>query len=181
MVSLASDHFWSSIAWTAACSFQGLSVLVGVAEAEIDDLDVIVVVHEQVFWLQISVTDAQLVEILDARDYLMQESGSLLFSQTFPVDNVFKELSSSSIFHHQVEFSLCLDNLVKLHNMWMTDYLQNVNFSCYSFHITNISNLVLLKYLDSYFFSSEYMSAHLYFTERPLSKVTTFSHVVMCF
>ena len=45
MVSLSSDHFWGGIAWTSTGSLELLVLLVEVAEAEVDELDVVVVVE----------------------------------------------------------------------------------------------------------------------------------------
>ena len=44
VVALASYHFGCCVAWRAACRLEGLSLAVGVAEAKVDDLDVVALV-----------------------------------------------------------------------------------------------------------------------------------------
>ena len=66
MVLLPGNHLWSRIAWTSTGSLQSLTWLISVRKSEIYNLNVVVVVHKKVFWLQVSVTDAKLVHILNA-------------------------------------------------------------------------------------------------------------------
>jgi hypothetical protein len=61
MVVFASDHFRSSVAGAPAGCLERLARPVGVRQAEVHNLDVIVVVHQQVFRLQITVAYPKLV------------------------------------------------------------------------------------------------------------------------
>lgn len=55
--------------------------LVGVAEAEIDDLDLPIVVNEDIFRLQIAMGNANSVEIVDSVDNLLENFASLILGQ----------------------------------------------------------------------------------------------------
>jgi len=57
MITLSGNHFRSRIAWTPASCLKGLPMLIGVAEAKIDYFNIIVIIHEQILRLQISVAD----------------------------------------------------------------------------------------------------------------------------
>jgi len=65
MVVLASHHFRGRVTGTAASRLQGLTGLIGVGEAEVDDFDIVVVVHEEVLGFQVPVANTELVHILD--------------------------------------------------------------------------------------------------------------------
>ena len=57
MVPLASDHFRRGITWTSTGGFQSvLFRLVGIAEAEVDNLNVHVLVQKKVLRLQVTMT-----------------------------------------------------------------------------------------------------------------------------
>ena len=79
MVSFTRNHFWSGIARTTACGFEHFAILVHVREAEVDDLNIVLVIEQQVLWFQVSVADANLVNILDTRNNLLCKSACLLF------------------------------------------------------------------------------------------------------
>jgi len=64
MVLLASNHFRGSIAGAPTSSLQSLSELIHIAEAEVHYFYVFVFVQEQVFRLEVSVADLELVKVL---------------------------------------------------------------------------------------------------------------------
>lgn len=80
MVSFARYHLRSRIARTATCRLECLALLVGVAESEVNDLDVIVIIHQQVLWFQVPVANPEFMQVLNARDNLVQESSGFLLS-----------------------------------------------------------------------------------------------------
>jgi len=47
------------------------------------------------------VTDLVLVQILDTREYLLEEFASFLLFEPLPLDNIVEELAPSSVFHYQ--------------------------------------------------------------------------------
>lgn len=57
----------------------------------------------------------------------------------------------------------------------MSDNLQYMYFSSYSFHIALVLNLVFLKDLDGNFFTSDKVSSQSNFTKSSLAKWTTYN------
>ena len=78
MVSLSSDHFWGGIAWTSTGCLQSiLVVLVSVAQSEVDNLNVHVLVKKQIFRFQITMAHFDLVQVFDSGKNLMEEAAGL--------------------------------------------------------------------------------------------------------
>ena len=90
VVLLSSNHLWSRIARTSTGSLQSLPWLISVRKSEIDDLYVVIVVHQKVFWFQVSMTDAKLMHVLNTWDDLVQELGCHLLSDSLIIYNVLK-------------------------------------------------------------------------------------------
>ena len=77
---MASDHLGSGIARAATRGFQSAALFVKVAETKIHNFQRLIVVDEQVLRLEVPVANAQLVNIGDARDELLEIlAGHLLF------------------------------------------------------------------------------------------------------
>ena len=119
-------------------------MLIGVAEAEIDNFNVVVIVHEQILGLQVPVANAKLVEVLDAGYDLMKKLRRLLFPESLSVDYVLKELASSRILHHEVELFLRFNDLIKLNDVGMPHYLEDVDLASDSLDVTHIRYLIFL-------------------------------------
>ena len=142
MVVLSGDHLGRSVAGAAASCLQSLALPVGIGETEVDDFDVVVVVHEQVLGLQITMANAQFVQVLDARDKLEQELGGLLLSNPLAIDDVLKQLAASRILHDQIELFLSFNYFIELHDHGMPNNLQNFDFSCNSINVVNIYDFI---------------------------------------
>ena len=99
MVLLTGNHFWSSVARASTGSLESLTWSVCIRKSEIDNLDIIIVIHQKIFRLQVSVADAQLVHILNTRNDLVQELGSLLLPYPLVINNVLEEFPTSCILH----------------------------------------------------------------------------------
>ena len=56
-------------------------------------------VKEQIFGLQVSVHDAELMEVLDTTDDLLKEFARLSFFQLLLLNNVVEELTSTDELH----------------------------------------------------------------------------------
>lgn len=89
--------------------------------------------------------DFNLMYVFDARDYLLEKLASFLFLQAFPLDYIVEELTTTSIFHDQEQLFGGLNNLnkhycisaylIKLNDVRVPNYFQNVYFSRHSLHI----------------------------------------------
>ena len=66
MVPFASNHFWGRVARAATCSLQLFAFFVKVRQPEINELHIVIVVQQQILWFQVSVDDAQFVDVLNS-------------------------------------------------------------------------------------------------------------------
>lgn len=76
-------------------------MLVGIAEPKINQLQIVLVVEQQILGLEISVNDAQLVQVLDRALDLLEELACLLLGQLLLLDDVVEELAPRNILHDQ--------------------------------------------------------------------------------
>lgn len=76
-------------------------MLVGIAEPKINQLQIVLVVEQQILGLEISVNDAQLVQVLDRTLDLLEELARLLLGQLLLLDDVVEELAPRNILHDQ--------------------------------------------------------------------------------
>ena len=90
MVSFSSNHFWCCVTRTATGCLQRLPWGVCIAQTKVDNLYVVLVVEKQVLWLQIPVADAAFMDVLNARDNLLEEFASLCFLEPFSLNDVLK-------------------------------------------------------------------------------------------
>ena len=88
VVTFTSNHLWSSITWTTTCSFQSIAIIIHVWEAKVNYLDVVLVVEQKIFWLQISVTNANFMDILNTRYYLLEKPTCFILLQPFSLNDV---------------------------------------------------------------------------------------------
>lgn len=76
-------------------------MLVGIAEPKINQLQIVLVVEQQILGLEISVNDAQLVQVLDRALDLLEELARFLLGQLLLLDDVVEELAPRNILHDQ--------------------------------------------------------------------------------
>ena len=148
MVILACHHLRSRVAGAATGCFKCLTSFIGVRKAEIDNLDVIVVIHQEVFGLQISVTDAKPVQVLYTRQNLVKEFSSHFLSDPLVVNDIFKQLATSRILHHQIKLLLRFNYFIQLHHHRMSDHFQDLDLPSNSLNIVYVLNLVFLEDFD---------------------------------
>lgn len=150
VVPLPSDHLGSGIAGRPTSRFKSGVGFIHVAEAEVDDLEGEVVVKEKVFRLEVSMTNATLVDVLNARDELEVELASLFLGQSSMSDDVVEEFPSVAVLHDHEQLFLSLDDFVQLDHVRMSYFLQDFYFPRYSLHIFLVVDLVLLQDLYSH-------------------------------
>ena len=99
------------VARRATRCLQGLVLLVHVGEAEVHNLESVVVVEKEIFRFKISVTNTTLVEVLNTTDELPVEFGSLFLIKTSISDDKVEKLATVSMLHNHEKFFLSFDNL----------------------------------------------------------------------
>ena len=74
----------------------------------------------------------------------MKELARLLLLYALMLDDVVEQLAARRILHDQVEFLVCLDDLVQLNYMGMPDELQDVDFARHALDIGYVDDTLLL-------------------------------------
>lgn len=168
-VPLALDHLGRGVARTAAGGLEALAMLVEVGQTEINELDRVVVVQQQVLWLEITMHNAKLVNILDSADDLLIHLGSLVLLKSPILHDVLKQLTARAILHDEVQVVMVLNHLVQLDNLRVTHLLQDGDLTIDPLNVRMVLDLVLFENLDSYFVAGHYVRTLLHFTEGTLS------------
>lgn len=111
----------------------------------------------------------QAAYILNTSYNLLEKTACFYLLHSLDLNNVVKQFSTTCVFHDQIKFLLCFNDFVELHNLRMSDYLQNMDFSSHPFHICDVHNLSLLEDFNGNFFISENVRSQLDFSEGSLS------------
>eukprot|EP00429_Kryptoperidinium_foliaceum_P018166 CAMPEP_0176041802 /NCGR_PEP_ID=MMETSP0120_2-20121206/20739_1 /TAXON_ID=160619 /ORGANISM="Kryptoperidinium foliaceum, Strain CCMP 1326" /LENGTH=312 /DNA_ID=CAMNT_0017375211 /DNA_START=436 /DNA_END=1371 /DNA_ORIENTATION=+ len=166
------NHFGRSIARRAACGAQPLAIAEQVAQAEVDDLDPVILVQEQVLGLQVPVHDVHGVDLLDTGYDLVEEATRLRLLDAPVRNDVIEQLVPGRVLHDQVQLAARLNNLEQLDDVWMPDQLQDVDFARHPLDIGNLLDTVFLQDFDRDARSGEDVSAELNLAERALADGT---------
>ena len=90
------------------------------------DLGLVRLVRKQeVLWLQISVTDPMLMEMLDCGEDLAHEAGSLSFGELVHLHNLLEELPALRELHHNVHIAVVYVGLMELYDVRVVYLCQN--------------------------------------------------------
>lgn len=92
-------------------------------------------VQQEVLWLQVSVDDAQFVDILNTRDDLLVHLCRFFLLQPPVFYNVLKQLSARTILHNQVQIVVIFYHFIKLNYVWMPHFFEYSYFSIYPIYI----------------------------------------------
>lgn len=142
-------HLRSGVAGASARCLECCAWLVEVAQAEIDNLQRLVVVDEQVLGLEVPVADSELVDVVDARNELLEVLACLLFLQFLVLHNEVEQLAALHELHDQIEVLLRLNDLVDLHHVGMVQLLQYLDLSTDALHVLFLFNTRFFQYFDS--------------------------------
>ena len=138
------DHFRCCVARRSTCRLKQLSLLVLVAQSEIDKSDVLLMIEQQVLRLQVSVHNTELVQVFDSADYLLEELASLSLFELLFLDDVVEKLAAADKLHDEEELLWRLNDFKQLDDIRVSDKLENVNLPRHSLHICLACNLALL-------------------------------------
>ena len=117
------DHLRCCVAGRATRRLEELSLLVSVTQAEVDEPYVFLMVQKQVFRFQVSVDDAQLVQVLNTTDDLLEELACFRLFQLLLLDDVVKKFASTHKLHDQEELLWRLNNLEELNDVRVPNQL----------------------------------------------------------
>lgn len=128
-VPLALDHLGSGVARTTASGLEPLAMLVEVRQTEVYELDRVIVVQQQVLWLEVTMHNTKLVNVLNSADDLLVHLGSLVLFESPVLDDVLEEFTAGAILHDEVQVVVVLNHFVQLHNLRVTNLLQDGDFT----------------------------------------------------
>jgi hypothetical protein len=130
---------------------------------------VALVVEQEILWLEITVDNVHRMDLFDSSEDLMKKNTGLwLFQATFG-HNIIKDFSARCVFHDQIQLPSRLNDLVQLHDVWMSDQLQDMYFSCYALHISYFHDTLFLQDLYSNALPSQDVRTQLHLAEGSLA------------
>ena len=114
---------------------------------------------------------AALVDVLNSGNQLKVKLARLLLREPCMSHNVVEQLAPIAILHDHVELFFSFNYFVKLNHIWVSDLLENFDFSCDSLHVFLIIDFVFLEDFDGYFLAGQRVLAELDLSEGSLAKM----------
>jgi len=168
-IAVACDHLRRCVARGAACRFQQLTIPEDVAEPEVDNLYILVLIEQEVLRLQIPVHDVHGMDLLQARYDLMEEAACLWLGHTSLRYDVVEQLAAARILHDKVKLAPCLDDLIKLHYVWVPDKFENVYLSGHTLYICHLYDALFLENFNGDALTGKNVSSKLDLSKRTLA------------
>ena len=127
------DDLWGEILRSttvrvSACTCLVLETLL--RQAEVCDLDVPFVIQQHILWLQIAINYTVCVQVAQSFNQLRCIEACSTLAELLILAQVVEKLATVEEVHDEVELAACLEGVVKLHDKWTIDFLQNVSLSC---------------------------------------------------
>lgn len=169
VVWLSGQHFRRSIAGTSTGCAEHFPLSVDVAEPEVDDLDVVLIVQQHVFGLEIAMNDSYLVQVLDGVEKLLQYLAGLELCKFLIFDDVLKQLSSAGVLSHQVVVLLVLQYFVKLNDVRVPGLSEDLQLLIQPSVVAFRQELILGNDLDGYLLVCGNVPCYFDFVEGPLT------------
>jgi hypothetical protein len=95
--------------------------------------------------------DFVLVQVLDAREDLLEELAGLALIKTLLFNDEVEKLAPIGVFHDEEELAVSLYNLVELDDIGVPHYLEDLYLTRNALDVALIGNFVLLENLDGNF------------------------------
>ena len=87
-------------------------ILIGIAQTKINDFELIVIIQQKIFQLQISVRYFQISQILYSRNELPEEETSLWLLKVALLDNKLEQFPLADVLGDEEEVALGFDDLI---------------------------------------------------------------------
>ena len=138
--------------------------------AKVADLQHVVLVHEQVFWLQISMDEAVLVEEVDASDRLDEEIKCGLLAEALLLPDQGEQVALSHVLHDQVNVLVVLQVRIHSHDVYVLQFLMNLDLSPESLLHFGSFDHSLVKFFNSHFYTARLMQSELNLSVRAFAQ-----------
>lgn len=106
------NYLGSSIARTSTGCFELFALFVKIPKPKVYQFEVEVRVYQYVTWLDVTMSAAYRMQILDRADELLKEFARLFFTQLVFIFDVCAQFTLLSILHNEEEVLIGLDDLV---------------------------------------------------------------------
>ena len=110
--------------------------------------------------------DFDLVEVLNACEYLVEKSACLTVLQPALFYDVVEQFAPTRVLHDQKQLLGCLDNFIELHDVRVSDDFQNVDLTHDSSDVSLVLDLVFFKHFDCDLLLGQLVDAFPNFAER---------------
>jgi hypothetical protein len=112
----------------------------------------------------------KLTQVANRFNQLLEQSTRFFLFQLPATCDIAEELTVTTVFHDDKQIGGSLYDFVHLDDVWVTNKLQNVEFTGDSFDICYFSDLALVEDLYCNLLFGEKMDSFLYFPERSLAQ-----------
>mmetsp|Transcript_7285 Transcript_7285/g.26071 ORF Transcript_7285/g.26071 Transcript_7285/m.26071 type:complete len:273 (+) Transcript_7285:1135-1953(+) len=167
----AGDDLGRRVVGRAARGAQERAILHHVRQAEVSDLDVVVLVQQQVLRLEVSVHHLVEVAVLNARHNLLEDVPCLVLRQPALLDNVVEELAAGRVLRHHEDVRRRADDLVQLDDVRVPEALQVLDLAPHLLIHVKRANLVAVQDLHRHLVLGDLVLAELDFAEAANAQV----------
>lgn len=99
------NDFWGCIVWTSAGGIEPLVGRLKGSHTEVYDLDIPIAIHQDIFWLEVSMANVEAVAVGETRDHLTKYADSFRFRKTAIFGYMVKQLATFDEFQDKVPSS----------------------------------------------------------------------------
>lgn len=114
------------------------------AQAKISQLDVSLSVDEHILWLQISVQNVHLVEMLQSQQNIGSVKLGCILLKSANLTEIEEQLASGAVLQTEEQLGLRLEGVVHLHDVGVVHTFKNASLIHGMLKLVSLQNLVLL-------------------------------------
>lgn len=114
--------------------------------------------------------NAAFVDIFNPSDQLLIDSNRCLLMQALLLHDVIKKFAIYAVFHYQIQLRLCLNDLVQLDHVRVSNLLEDFDLTRDACNVFTILDPSFLQDFDRYLFLRQNMLSHFNFSESSLAK-----------
>ena len=111
----------------------------------------------------------KLMQVFDAADNLFKRFACFILVHPLFVDNIVEQLSFFHVVNDQKQVLRCLNNLVQLDDIWVSDKFQNMYLPGHSLHVSYVNDSILFQDFNGHFLSGRHVGSKLDLAESALS------------
>ena len=148
MITVPGDHLGSGVAGATAGRLERGSFLIHIAQAEVDDFQLAIVVAQQIFWFQIPMADAKLMNVMHSSYQLLKVLTRRLFFELLVFNDELEELATTCELHHEIKILVRLNNFVDLYHVGMVQLLEDLDLSTDPLNVLFVFNFRFFKHFD---------------------------------